>query len=42
MSKKTPIQKMEELLCNLPEKDIKFAEKFIKELDEKVKGQEEE
>ena len=31
MSKKTPIQKMEELLCNLPEKDIKFAEKFIKE-----------
>lgn len=22
---------MEELLCNLPEKDIKFAEKFIKE-----------
>ena len=33
MSKKTPIQKMEELLCNLPEKDIKFAEKFIKERD---------
>ena len=31
MSKKTPIQIMEELLCNLPEKDIKFAEKFIKE-----------
>ena len=31
MSKKTPIQRMEELLCNLPEKDIKFAEKFIKE-----------
>lgn len=31
MSKKTPIQKMEELLCNLPEKDIRFAEKFIKE-----------
>lgn len=31
MSKKTPIQTMEELLCNLPEKDIKFAEKFIKE-----------
>ena len=33
MSKKTPIQIMEELLCNLPEKDIKFAEKFIKERD---------
>ena len=31
MSKKTPIHIMEELLCNLPEKDIKFAEKFIKE-----------
>ena len=31
MSKKTPIQIMEELLYNLPEKDIKFAEKFIKE-----------
>ena len=31
MSRKTPIQRMEELLCNLPEKDIKFAEKFIKE-----------
>lgn len=31
MSKKTPIQIMEELLCNLPKKDIKFAEKFIKE-----------
>ena len=33
MSKRTPIQRMEELLCNLPEKDIKFAEKFIKERD---------
>lgn len=31
MMKKSPVQKMEELVKFLPEKDIKFANKFIKE-----------
>ena len=31
MMKKSPVQRMEELVQFLPEKDIKFADKFIKE-----------